>query len=102
MSQIASAVLTAVASAAARPDVPLSPNQVTPVAAAITEALPAPAALESLWPQLLRYGISMAGTALAARGIGAEADWQALGGAVIAIAPVVWRIATTLIARRKA
>lgn len=101
MSQIASAVLTAVSTAAARNDVPLSKDAVAPVATAIIEAMPAPAAMEALWPQLLRYGISMAGTALAARGIGAEADWQAIGGAVIAIAPVVWRIGTTIIARRK-
>lgn len=112
MTQIASAVLTAVASAAARPDVPLTANQVAPVAAAITAALPDPKALESLRPQLARYAISAAGTVLATRGIGDVADWQslasavhdnwqALSGAGIAIAPLLWRIATTLIARRK-
>ncbi len=113
MSKIASAVLAAVAAVAARPDIPLSTNQVAPVAAAITDALPPPAALESLWPQLARYAISAAGTAFAARGIGDVSDWQtlaaavhdnwqAIGGVGVAIAPVVWRIATTLLARRPA
>ncbi|WP_029002715.1 hypothetical protein [Azorhizobium doebereinerae] len=100
MSNIASAVLAAAAAAAARPDVPLAAGDVAPVAAAITEAMPAPAGLETLWPQLVRYAIAMAGTALAARGLGEAADWQALSGAVIAVAPVVWRIAATLLARR--
>ncbi len=113
MSTLETAVLAAAATAAARPDVPLTAANAAPVAAAITEALPPPAALESLWPQLTRYAISAAGTALAARGIGEVSDWQTLASAVhdnwqaivgagMAIAPVVWRIATTLVARRKA
>ena len=44
----------------------------------------------------------MIGTALAARGIGDDATWQAIAGAVIALVPPVYRIVSTLLARRAA
>ncbi|MEW6258147.1 MAG: hypothetical protein AB1592_19515 [Pseudomonadota bacterium] len=87
---------------ARRADVPLSPADAATVADAISGQMPAPRALEPLWPQLVRYGVSMLGTALAAHGIGDDATWQAVAGGIIALAPPVYRIVTTWLARRRA
>ena len=59
------------------------------------------AANQALWPQLLRYGITMAGTAITSYGVMSAGEWEVLGGAFMAAAPIVYRIATTLIARKK-
>lgn len=54
---------------------------------------------EPLWPQILRYAISIVGTYLAARGVASEADMEVIAGAAVAAAPVVYRVAATLAAR---
>ena len=60
------------------------------------------AANQALWPQLLRYAITMAGTALTSYGVMSAGEWEVLGGAVLAAAPIVYRVGTTLFARAKA
>lgn len=99
---LTTALQGAAAAVAARADVPLSPADAGIVADALSQQLPKPAALEPLWPQLVRYGVSMLGTALAARGIGDDATWQAVAGAMIALVPPVYRIISILLARRAA
>ncbi|MEP9378374.1 hypothetical protein ABLE91_16785 [Aquabacter sp. CN5-332] len=115
--------LTGAATAVARdPDNSLTIADAGKVANAMAQQMPAPRALESLWPQLMRYGISGLGVALASRGIGPELDWQAAAtaivdvvtgqgdaadwkvtlGSAIAIAPPLWRTATTWWSRRLA
>ncbi|MEP9376220.1 hypothetical protein ABLE91_05880 [Aquabacter sp. CN5-332] len=102
MSDILTDALKGAAIAVARrSDNSLDVADATKVASAMAQEMPAPAALESLWPQLVRYGITMLGTALAAHGVGDEATWQAVAGGVIAIAPPIWRIGTTWWERRK-
>jgi hypothetical protein len=92
----------AVAAVAARNDVPLSPSAAPAVTAALAEQLPAPLALEALWPQLARYAVSIAGAFLASRGWVEAADWQVIAGAILTLAPPAWRTITTLLARRVA
>lgn len=100
MSKIATAVLAAAVAAAARPDVPLSRANAGQVAAAITEALPPPRALESLWPQVGRSVLMIAGGALTTYGIVDAAEWTVISGALLSIGPVLWRVGSTLLARR--
>lgn len=96
----AQALAGAVAAVAKRTDVPLDPSAAPAVAEALAQQLPAPQAMESLWPQVMRQGLVFVGGVVVATGwVGAE-DYAVLSGAVIAAAPVVWRIATTLLARR--
>ncbi|MGU3495945.1 hypothetical protein ACLBXM_18035 [Xanthobacteraceae bacterium A53D] len=102
MTDLTTAVIKAAESAAARQNIPLHRADAAPVALAIAQAMPAPKAMEPLWPQLIRYGVSMLGTALAARGVGTEADWEVLAGIIIAAAPPAYRVISTMIARRKA
>lgn len=100
MSKIASAVLAATVAAAARRDNSLTPADVAPVAAAITKALPPPLALEALWPQVGRSLLMIAGGALTTYGVVDAEQWTIISGALLAIGPVLWRVATTYIARR--
>ncbi|MDQ0507435.1 Pam3-gp28 family putative phage holin [Xanthobacter agilis] len=102
MSLLTTAISQAVQSAADNPSVPLDPAAAPQVAAAITAALPAPAAVEPLWPQLARYGVSILGSILVGRGLVAESDWPVIAGAILALAPPVYRSLTTWAARRKA
>ncbi|MEW6121662.1 MAG: hypothetical protein AB1698_03555 [Pseudomonadota bacterium] len=98
----ASVLAGAVTAIADRPDVPLAPSAAPAVTAALAEQLPAPQALEALWPQLARYAVSIAGAALASRGWVDAADWQVIAGAFLTLAPPAWRTITTLLARRSA
>lgn len=89
--------------AGASADMEITPEGAAEAAQIVAQQIPTAAqaaALEPLWPQLVRYGVSILGTAMAARGIGEAADWQALGGALIAVAPILYRICRTMIARR--
>jgi hypothetical protein len=73
----------------------LTQSQINDIAA----AMPPAKAMESLWPQLLRYALGYAGTALAGYGLVSDGEWQTISGLIIAAAPIVWRVATTLYAR---
>lgn len=99
---IAEAVKTAIARAAMNPSTSLKPRDAPAVAREVAAALPTPAALEPLWPQLARYAITIAGTAVASKGWVSAEDWTALSGALLAAAPIVWRVGATLLARRSA
>lgn len=68
----------------------------------VVQSLPAPKAMEPLWPQLARYAISIAGTLLASQGYADANDVNIIGGALMTIGPPLYRVITTLIARRKA
>ncbi|MFG1479183.1 hypothetical protein V5F53_11035 [Xanthobacter sp. V4C-4] len=102
MSMLKDAVEQAVRSAAANPSIPLDPAGVRQVAEAVSAALPAPVAVELLWPQLARYAVSIAGSVLVGRGLVAESDWPVIAGAVLALAPPLYRSLATWAARRKA
>lgn len=52
--------------------------------------------VEALWPQLFRYGISIAGTVLTTRGVMEASEWEVIAGALTAIAPIIYRIVTTM------
>lgn len=84
------------AAAAAAETVNLNRNQVTDIAA----NLPPPAAMESLLPQLGRQLLVAVGGVLVAKGVFSSEDWALYSGAVAIVAPIGWRIATTLLARR--
>lgn len=102
MSMLKDAIAAAVATAAARPEVPLDPAAAPQVAAAVAADLPAPAALEPLWPQLARYAVSILGSILVGRGLVAESDWPVIAGAILALAPPLYRTVSTWAARRQA
>ncbi|MFG1454463.1 hypothetical protein V5F44_19745 [Xanthobacter sp. V2C-8] len=102
MSMLKDAVAQAVRAVAANPSVPLDASAAPQVTAAVVAALPAPAAIEPLWPQLARYGVSILGSVLVGRGLVAESDWPVIAGAILALAPPVYRSITTWAARRKA
>jgi len=59
------------------------------------------AANQALWPQLLRYGITIAGTFVTSYGVMNASEWETIAGAVMAAAPIVYRVVTTLVARKK-
>ena len=101
-STLEKAVAGAVAAVAKDANNSLTAQEAPKVAAAITEKLPDPIGLESLWPQLARYAIAALGSVIVGRGWVDANEWQILGGAVIAVVPVVWRVVTTLLARRAA
>ncbi|WP_323034093.1 hypothetical protein [Pararhodobacter sp.] len=101
-SKLESALLKAAESAALLPSVPLAPAYAPKVAAAIAEAMPAPQAMEALWPQLARYAIAIGGSILVGRGLVTAADWEVIAGAALALAPPLWRTVSTWLARRKA
>jgi len=69
------------------------------VATAVKDALPAPQAMESLAPQWLRYGIAIGAAYIAGKLGGDSKTWEALGFALVALAPPVYRTITTWIAR---
>ncbi|WP_454919203.1 hypothetical protein [Xanthobacter sediminis] len=102
MSLLKDAVTQAVQSAAARPDVPLDPSAVDAVVTAVTQALPAPAGMEPLWPQLMRYAISGLGAAIGGIGVVSADTAPIIAGAIIYSVPPVYRIIRTWIARRQA
>lgn len=54
---------------------------------------------EPLWPQLLRYGLTIVGAGLASRGYVSAADWEVIAGAALALAGPLYRIVMTLRAR---
>lgn len=56
--------------------------------------------MEPLWPQLLRYAISLAGTAVTTYGVMNASEWEVIAGAITAAAPIVYRVVTTMLARR--
>lgn len=60
------------------------------------------AANQALWPQLLRYAITIAGTVVTSYGVMNAGEWEVIAGAVLAAAPIVYRVGTTLLARAKA
>lgn len=68
--------------------------------ASIAQAMPAPLALESLWPQMLRYAITIGGSVLVGRGLVTAADLEIIAGAALALAPPLYRTASTWLARR--
>lgn len=68
--------------------------------ASIAKAMPAPLALESLWPQMLRYAITIGGSVLVGRGLVTAADLEIIAGAALALAPPLYRTASTWLARR--
>lgn len=92
----------AVDTLAERSDTVLTPADAGKVTAELVKALPPPQATEALWPQLVRYAISGAGVALASRGYGTAADYEFIAGAVLAVAPPAWRVATTVYYRVRA
>ncbi len=98
---VETALRKAAEAAALRPDVPIFPAAAPEVAQAIAEALPAPQALESLWPQLARYAIAIGGSILVGRGLVTAADWEVIAGGALALAPPIWRTVSTWLARRK-
>ncbi len=72
------------------------------VAEAIKDAMPAPRAMESLWPQVFRQALVFVGGLIVAKGWVSSEDWAVLSGAVLTTAPVIYRIASVLLARFKA
>lgn len=61
-----------------------------------------PKALEPLAPQLVRYGVTIAGSLMTGAGLATETDVQTIAGALMAILPPLYRIITTILARRRA
>ncbi len=119
MSLLETALTRAAAVAAARPEVPLAPAAAPEVADAIAEALPPPRAMESLWPQLARYAVAILLAFLSGIGAATAGDVQVImqvlrdlssqaitpevaTTAAGALAPVLWRIGSTLWARWRA
>ncbi len=102
MSLLKDAVAQAVRAAAANPSIPLDARAAPQVAAAVVADLPAAAALEPLWPQLARYAVSILGSVLVGRGLVADTDWPVIAGAILALAPPLYRTVSTWAARRKA
>lgn len=96
---IAAAIEAAVSRVAQSPDAALDRKDAPAVAEALKEQMPAPLALEALWPQLLRQGIVFAGGVVVGKGWLSAEDWQMVSGLLIAAAPVVYRVAATWFAR---
>lgn len=82
--------------ATAAETVDLRPYQVDDIAA----NLPPAQAMESLLPQLGRQLLVAVGGVLVAKGVLSSEDWALYSGAVAIVAPIGWRIVTTLLARR--
>lgn len=116
MSLLKATLQRAVFAASTRSDVPLSPMASTVVTDAIAEALPPARAMESLWPQIARYAVAIALAFLAGIGVATAGDIQVImqvlrdlssqaitpevaTTAAGALAPVLWRIGSTLWAR---
>lgn len=91
-------------------DMDLTPTGAAEALAIVTAQLPTAgqaAALEPLWPQVARVLVAIAGGAIIGAGWMTAEDYAALSGAVLSVAgavvaaaPIVWRVVTTLRARR--
>jgi len=99
---IGRAVEKAVSMAAQSPDTALVRTDAPAIAEAVKDALPAPRAMESLWPQILRQAMVFLGGLVVAKGWVRAEDWSILSGALLAAAPVVWRVVSTWRARASA
>lgn len=98
MAKVIEAALT---KALKRSDVPVSDAVAAAVAAKVApEVASAAIGAEALWPQLLRYAGTAAGAFLVSRGMISAADWEVIIGSIIAIAPPLYRVVVTLLARR--
>ncbi|MCJ8143806.1 hypothetical protein MKI84_12855 [Ancylobacter sp. A5.8] len=92
----------ATATVARRSDVALSPSDVKPVAEAIARQMPAPAALEALWPQNLRIALVALGGAGVGAGWYSQSELEAIVGLCMIVVPWAYRNIETLIARHRA
>jgi len=95
-------VTQAVTNAASSPLTKLEYRDVGNVAEVIKQELPSPKAMEALWPQLLRSVLMVLGGYLAGQGYLEKADMESLVTAALLVGPVLWRVVTTWIARRRA
>jgi len=97
---IQDAIRAATKVVAAQHDNSLTAAQAPALAAAIAEQMPEPKALESLWPQLARYAVTIVGSFLVGRGVVAESEWPIIAGGILALAPPLYRTISTWVARR--
>lgn len=96
--------------AGASPDMEITPAgaaEALDIAEAQIPTAAQAAALEPLWPQVARVLVAIAGGVIIGAGWMTPEDYAALSGAVVpvagaivAAAPVVWRVWTTIRARR--
>lgn len=58
-------------------------------------------AYSPLTPQLIRYGVTIVGSIVTGAGLATDSEVQTIAGALAAILPPLYRIITTILARRK-
>ena len=87
---------------ASHPEATMSPDAIQELTNDIVKDFPALEAFQPLMPQWIRYFIGYVGAFLTTRGVIESSLYEAIAGAVIMLAPPIYRTIMTRVRRRSA